>query len=390
MRVWIADRGAAYDGRRWRVVWIDPASRRERSRSFDLKRDAEAFRTSTEHSFRSGPYRDPEDARRTFAEAAAAWMESRRSIRDSTRDRDSEDLRRWVLPQWGGRQLGSIRREHVERWISQLSDGSAPRNYADPSRVSTGLSGRSVRAIHVTLSGTLSYAMRLGWIASNEAHGIDLPKPTDGPRVYLDFAQVEELGDLIGGAGTPSDVALIRLLAFAGLRIGEALSLQVGDVDLAARRIHVERTWTDSRGSIKLGPPKTGKDRRVPLHGFLTPEIAELVDGHAGTDWLFRASRGGPHHPNNWRERVWRKAIRGSVFEEMKLTPHGLRHTAASMAIASGADVLVVQTMLGHSSSTETLRTYAHLWPDRLDEVADRVSVARERALGQGVTALAA
>jgi integrase len=59
------------------------------------------------------------------------------------------------------------------------------------------------------------------------------------------------------------------------------------------------------------------------------------------------------------------------------LTPHGLRHTAASLAITSGADVKVVEQMLGHASATMTLDLYGHLYGDRLDEVADRMDALR-------------
>lgn len=62
------------------------------------------------------------------------------------------------------------------------------------------------------------------------------------------------------------------------------------------------------------------------------------------------------------------------------LTPKELRHTAACLAIAAGADVLVVQQMLGHADATETLNTYAKLWPDRLDQVTSLMSRAREAA----------
>lgn len=63
------------------------------------------------------------------------------------------------------------------------------------------------------------------------------------------------------------------------------------------------------------------------------------------------------------------------------LTPKALRHTAASMAIAAGADVKVIQRMLGHADAAMTLNTYADLWPDRLDEVTKAVSERREKAL---------
>ena len=61
-----------------------------------------------------------------------------------------------------------------------------------------------------------------------------------------------------------------------------------------------------------------------------------------------------------------------------RLTPHALRHTAASLAMASGANVKVVQAMLGHKSATMTLDLYGHLFADQLDEVADAMDAARE------------
>ena len=67
-----------------------------------------------------------------------------------------------------------------------------------------------------------------------------------------------------------------------------------------------------------------------------------------------------------------------------RLTPHELRHTAASLAIASGADIKVVQQMLGHKSATMTLDQYGHLFGDRLDVVADAMDAARTAALTSG------
>ncbi|MGW3122759.1 tyrosine-type recombinase/integrase [Streptomyces sp. NPDC001107] len=67
----------------------------------------------------------------------------------------------------------------------------------------------------------------------------------------------------------------------------------------------------------------------------------------------------------------------------LKVTPHKLRHTAASLAIAGGADVNVVQTMLGHKSATLTLDTYGHLFPDRLDEVSKKMRKRRSKQLAK-------
>lgn len=388
MKVWISDKGKAYKGKRYRVVWISPVTRKETSRSFALKRDAEEFRTHTENAMRSRPYLDPASARKTFAEVVDSWMSSRKKIRDSTRHRDERDLATWVLPKWGNREIGSITRAEVIAWITELEVGSAPHQYAvrAAGKVTSGLSPRSIRALYVILNAALNHAVELRWLAYNEAQRVELAVSHQARRIYLDFEQVEALALRVGHfSGRASDATLIRMLAYTGLRIGEALALKVSDVEMARNRVLIERTWTDSNGAIKLGPPKSGKARRVPIHGFLSHEYRSLIEGRSPDCWLFEAPRGGNHSPNNWRSRVWQKAIRGSEFQLMKLTPHGLRHTAASMAIAAGADVKVVQEMLGHSSAVQTLDTYADLWPDRLDEVSDRVGEARMRALEGGL-----
>jgi integrase len=68
---------------------------------------------------------------------------------------------------------------------------------------------------------------------------------------------------------------------------------------------------------------------------------------------VFRAKRGGALDDHNWRTRVWAKAVTAAGMGDLGLTPHGLRHTAASAAIAAGTDVKVVQRMLGHASDTQ-------------------------------------
>lgn len=102
------------------------------------------------------------------------------------------------------------------------------------------------------------------------------------------------------------------------------------------------------------------------------------------TDWLFRAERtDSALDHKNWYNRIWAPALElaGLDDDDLGLTIHKLRHTAASAAIAAGADVKVVQTMLGHKNASETLDTYSHVWPDRLDEVILKVTEHRALAL---------
>ncbi len=80
----------------------------------------------------------------------------------------------------------------------------------------------------------------------------------------------------------------------------------------------------------------------------------------------------------NWRRRVFDPALHEAGLGE--LTPHELRHTAASLAVAAGANVKAVQRMLGHASAAMTLDVYSGLFDDDLDAVADRLDAAAQTA----------
>ncbi len=109
---------------------------------------------------------------------------------------------------------------------------------------------------------------------------------------------------------------------------------------------------------------------------FSCPELAELVEARQPDELVFTGVRGG----GALRATVFRRA----AFDEAAasiglpgLNPHELRHTAASLAIAAGADVKVVQQMLGHASAAMRLDQYGHLFGDRLDQVAEAMDAAR-------------
>lgn len=120
--------------------------------------------------------------------------------------------------------------------------------------------------------------------------------------------------------------------------------------------------------------------RWVPLPHFLSDAISSHVEGRAPDDFIFQSTRGEAINDRNWYNRVWLKT-REVVPVAASYSIHDLRHVAATLAIGAGADVKLVQQMLGHKDSTETLNTYAALWGDRVDEVARRVEKKRAKAL---------
>jgi integrase len=217
-------------------------------------------------------------------------------------------------------------------------------------------------------------------LATNPASGVPLPKASPPDHVYLDHVQVEALASTAGRYRV-----LVLLLAYTGLRLGEALALRVGRVDLASRRAHVVEAYAQdyNTGKLYLDTPKDHERRSVPLLRFLVKELKTYLAGKGDNELLFTAPEGGPVNGNNFRRRVFGPAVKAAGLGDLGVMPHKLRHTAASLAIASRADVKVVQTMLGHKTATMTLDTYGHLWPDKLDEVSKKLNKAREDQLAK-------
>jgi integrase len=219
----------------------------------------------------------------------------------------------------------------------------------------------------------------------NPARGVKVPIRPDAEHVHLTYAQVETLANAAGSlltkynrptAGAAVNKAFILLLAYTGLRWGEAAALRIGRVDLDKRRIRVATAFYEIGGVQHEGLPKTGKRRTVSIPTSLVPELRRVM-GERGDDELVFTTARALSRSNNRRVREFNAAVKAAKMDKLGLTPHKLRHTAASLAIAAGADVKVIQQMLGHADAAMTLNVYGHLFPDRIDEVADVLDIRR-------------
>ena len=143
------------------------------------------------------------------------------------------------------------------------------------------------------------------------------------------------------------------------------------------RRLSVSEAVTEVNGGrIVWGTPKSHEARSVPVPRFLADELTAHLAGRDSAEPAFTSPRGDVLRNRNAR-REWFNAAAAAIGEP-GLTPHELRHTAASLAIASGANVKAVQRMLGHASAAMTLDVYSDLFDDDLDAVAERLDeVAR-------------
>jgi len=290
---------------------------------------------------------------------APGWLSSRVHLKPKTRAGYVSLLKTRVLPQWGTVPLSRITYGGVSAWVSQM--------------VAEGLSASRTRQAYHLLSGLLDDAVKDSRLVRNPASGVDLPRLVLQPRRYLTHGQVTELADASGEYR-----ALVLVLAYCGIRWGEAAALKVGRVDPLRGRLDIVEAVTDVNGRMVFGSPKTHQHRSVPVPRFLRDELAVVMAGKAADDLVFTSPAGAVLRVQNFRRRSFDRATSSVGLDG--LVPHELRHTAASLAIASGASVKAVPKMLGHASAALTLDRYGHLFGDELDTVAERLDVARAQA----------
>jgi integrase len=248
--------------------------------------------------------------------------------------------------------LSRVTHEDTAAWVSEL--------------IASGLAPATVRYIYRVFSLLLELAVKSSRIHRNPAAGVRLPRVQPADKRFLTHEQVGALADACGDYRTA-----VLLLAYCGLRWGELAGLKVGRVDLLRRRVEVAEAVSEVRGSLVWGTPKSHQRRSVPLPRFLVDDLAVALAGKSPDDLVFTTRRGAVLRNLNFRRDVLDDAAASVGLAG--LTPHELRHTAASLAVSAGANVKAVQRMLGHASAAMTLDVYSGLFDDDLDGVADRL-----------------
>ncbi|CAM5344907.1 tyrosine-type recombinase/integrase [Corynebacterium variabile] len=374
------EQSAAYGrGKRWRVRWVDPAGK-ERSRSYARKVDARRAADALTTDLTRGAYVDRKAGQTTVGEVYDLWHPLQVHLKPSSRARQGELWGKHLKPKWGTTPVAAVTRPSVQSWaVELLGDDDVP-----------GVAPGTVRKIVGVLRQVMGHAVELGTVVANPVTGVRLPASGPSRNLYLTVGQVEWLADAVAVEGgddrhpwTAYGV-LVRLLAYTGLRWGEAVALRVEDVTLPSGdrvgRLQVHRTDVLVGGKRVEGTPKNHRSRSVPVPGPLVVPLRALMSGRRKTARVFTTPGGAPVDGSNFRARLWAEVLE-EAGERMPagLRVHDLRHTAASLAIASGASVKAVQRMLGHATATMTLDTYADLFPDDLDDVARRMTVMIER-----------
>jgi integrase len=266
-------------------------------------------------------------------------------------------LRSHVLPEFGQVPLGRIEPLQVRQWIAALQE--------------RGLSASRIRQAYQVLSAALKAAVESGYLPRTPCVGVALPRPPHREMHFLSAAEVTTLATAVPDPyGT-----LVHLLAYGGVRWGEAAALRRGRCELLRSRIQIAESLAEVGGRLHFGPTKTYQRRTIVVPGFVSDMLVEHLARDVDPDpqaLVFTGSSGGPLRHSNFRRRIWLPALEAARLAE-KVRIHDLRHTCAALLIAAGAHPKAIQAHLGHSSIVVTMDRYGHLFPDDMDRLAQQL-----------------
>ncbi|MUL85232.1 MULTISPECIES: site-specific integrase [unclassified Mycolicibacterium] len=371
-------------GKRWRG-WYVGGDGKPRTKRFRTESEAEQWSNTERGKVVTNVWVSPDVGTDTFRSVAELWFTTKQGAqrKPKTLAGYRSILDTLVLPRWGDTPIREITYGDLSAWIASLS--------VDGSHAGTGLSASRIRQTHQLIGAAFKYAVKAGLASKNIAAEIsprhDLPEAPETEQHYLTHAQLIQFAS---GAGRFETLTLI--LGYCGLRFGEAAALRRRDVGDKKITVRNSATYVQGQGIVETAT-KTKRTRRVPVP---TP-VWERLKTELPTEpdaFVFPSRKGGhlPLGEYRWafdngvsdvqaatkvkRQQETAEAGEPSTPEFPTITPHDLRHTCASLAISEGANVKVVQHMLGHATASMTLDLYGHLMSDDLSEVADKLGKA--------------
>ena len=337
---------------------------RQRAKTFPRRADAVAFAAKVETEVREGGWIDPNAGKVTFGDFHARWVAAR-SVSPVRMATEESQARTHLLPRWNDVQLKRIKPLDVQAWIKNLTSPKFD------------LEGKPVPASAYTVEGVLQQfrqvldsAVLEGLIRTNPASTI---KPPPRPRKRVTKADVLDVHELDALVRAIPDryKALVYLSGWLGWRWSEAMGLRNKHLDFENSCIYVgEEVAVQVKGRIqrRAGGKTAAATRTVPLPGPALSALRWHVDapftGDGPEGLVFVTEDGRTPDRSNFH-RIYNKAIREAGLEGRGINLRQLRHTAASLMLSSGLDILDVQERLGHSRGSITLDTYGRVLAGR-------------------------
>ncbi len=380
-------------GKRWRAYYVGSDGIRK-YQSFALKDDAQAWVSSRCAEVNEGRWVSPSMGTGTFGEIARKWLATQIPVEgadgrwsgpiEPKTYTDYEGLLRlFALPKWGEVPIRNIDYPGLTDWYSQLrKNGKRDGGPLSPSRM---------KRLHVVMHRVFNYAMKAGLAQTDPTALIeprkDLPRKAEAKRpVALTHGELQSLAEEMGELEV-----MTLVIGYCGLRISEAVGLKRKHV--VGQALHLEEVTTYATGfGLHDKGTKSHRRRTVPIpdpiwevfkptlptssEDYVFPFNDEQMRDHNYSHRMEKAVERMQERVNQQREKEIGKTGQAVTREFPRITPHDLRDTFASLAIQCGANVKVLQRLLGHADAAVTLNTYAEFFPDDIDSVAKALSAA--------------
>jgi integrase len=290
------------------------------------------------------------------------WLAGKTGVRESSHTMYEIHIRN-VLPSIGAIRLTKLTPRHLQLCYAELGTTRAP---------------RTILTMHAILHQAFERAVKWDLLARNPADGVELPKAT---RSEMRTLSREQLRILIDGTAGTRWHAFFALMGTTGLRISEQRGLQWADLDESVPMIDVHQQIVRRKGvGLEFAQLKTSSSYRTIR---LAPSVLRALKKHraiqaaehlkAGPKWeehglIFPGEKGRPMAPQKIRD-AFTKIL--AELDLPRLTPHELRHTAATLMSEEGKHPQRVQKMMGHARSSTTLDLYSHVTPRSERDLAD-------------------
>ena len=309
----------------------------------------------------------------TFEEIYLLWFDSAyvNTVKESTYVKTKEMFRVHILPAFGSMKLNKISVTYcqttVNNWCDSLAKYRVMKNY---------------------VTKVLDYSIALGLLKDNPMRKITMPKRkeiVDGEKVenYYNKEELQHFLDCIKSDGFARWHALFRLLAFSGMRKGEALALEWKDIDFNQSTVTVNKTLARGENNkLIIQSPKTKTSFRTVSVDPGTMQLLKEWRKEQATDFLklgFNTMNPSQVVFTNYKNDYMQLAsVTNRINKIIKkhdlkvITVHGLRHTHCSLLFEAGASIQEVKERLGHSDIQTTLNIYTHVTEKAKEGMAEK------------------
>ena len=260
-----------------------------------------------------------------------------------------------ILPYFGETKINNITPNMIREWLNNLQ----------PKQGNT-LSTQTKNGILRILSAIMSYACKYYGLSLNPCKTVDsLKDDTKKEKIFLTLEQYKAFRSNITDI---RDLVIFDLLFYAGLRRGELMALTFGDVDIDNKLLHINKTKGYAAGKFLTTTPKTKTSNRVvTLPGFLIDEIKQYKEHCLDTDATASMLNIRQLSIENKKD----KYLKLAGLPHMRI--HDFRHSHVALLVELGENPLLIANRLGHSDIKMTLNTYAHLYPNKQKELAQKL-----------------